>query len=103
VTQLKNQDPLDPVKNQDFIAQLAQFNSLEQMINLNTNFSSMNTMQSLAQSANFIGKEVAWQDSSGASQTGVVSAIEVQNNVPMLVVNGNLLKISDVLAIASGT
>ena len=32
VAQLKNQDPMDPVKNEDFLAQLATFSSLEQLI-----------------------------------------------------------------------
>lgn len=37
ITQLKHQDPMDPMKDQDFIAQLAQFSSLEQMQNMNDN------------------------------------------------------------------
>jgi flagellar basal-body rod modification protein FlgD len=35
VAQLQNQDPLDPIENQDFIAQLATFSSLEQLISIN--------------------------------------------------------------------
>ena len=35
VAQLKNQDPMNPVENQDFVAQLAQFSSLEQLISIN--------------------------------------------------------------------
>ncbi len=35
VTQLQNQDPMNPVKNEDFIAQLATFSSLEQLISIN--------------------------------------------------------------------
>ncbi len=92
VTQLKNQDPLDPVKNEDFIAQLAQFNSLEQM----------NALQTLTQSASLIGKSVAWNDENGEAQTGIVSAIEVQEGTPMLVVGDMLIEVSDILAIASG-
>lgn len=35
VTQLKNQDPLNPMEDREFIAQMAQFSSLEQMQNMN--------------------------------------------------------------------
>ncbi len=35
VTQLQNQDPMNPIKNEDFIAQLATFSSLEQLISIN--------------------------------------------------------------------
>jgi len=39
ITQLQNQDPMEPMEDQDFIAQIAQFSALEQMQNLNTSFS----------------------------------------------------------------
>jgi len=39
ITQLQNQDPMEPMEDQDFIAQIAQFSSLEQMQNLNNSFS----------------------------------------------------------------
>lgn len=41
VTQMKYQDPLNPTDNKEFLAQMAQFSSLEQMKNLNTSFTSM--------------------------------------------------------------
>jgi flagellar basal-body rod modification protein FlgD len=40
-TQLANQDPLNPIEDREFIAQLAQFSSLEQMQNLNKNVQKM--------------------------------------------------------------
>ena len=39
VTQLKYQDPLNPMEDKEFIAQLAQFSTLEQMQNLSNDFS----------------------------------------------------------------
>ena len=41
VAQLKNQDPLAPMEGAEFVAQLAQFNSLEQLININDRLDQM--------------------------------------------------------------
>jgi flagellar basal-body rod modification protein FlgD len=41
VTQLKNQDPLNPADNQQFLAQLAQFSSLEQLMSINKTVSTI--------------------------------------------------------------
>ncbi len=57
--QLKYQDPLQPMGNTEFLAQLAQFTSLEQLMNMNGNLqANFLMMQSLnnSSSANFIGK-----------------------------------------------
>jgi flagellar basal-body rod modification protein FlgD len=49
VAQLKNQDPLAPQDGAEFVAQLAQFNSLEQLININDRLNQLVTMQSSQQ------------------------------------------------------
>jgi flagellar basal-body rod modification protein FlgD len=65
VAQLQNQDPLDPAENTEFIAQMAQFSELEQLININDNLTeSINlnylTSQSIANSmaSSFLGKTI---------------------------------------------
>lgn len=61
ITQMQNQDPLSPMDNSQFLAQMAQFSSLEQMQNLNASFDqSMLLTQSLNNSsaAGFIGRHV---------------------------------------------
>ncbi|MEK6590094.1 MAG: flagellar hook capping FlgD N-terminal domain-containing protein [Nitrospinota bacterium] len=61
VAQMKNQDPLNPVENTEFTAQLAQFSSLEQMFNVNENLKNIEMIQSSlnnTQAVNIIGKEV---------------------------------------------
>ncbi|MCY2991662.1 MAG: flagellar hook capping protein [Planctomycetota bacterium] len=86
VTQLKNQDPLDPVKNEDFLAQLAQFSTLEGMQQLNTSFSDLLALQQLTEGANLIGKMVTFQaDGSSVSQQQVVERVSVQNGKLVLV------------------
>ncbi|MCC6501715.1 MAG: hypothetical protein IT362_01100 [Deltaproteobacteria bacterium] len=67
VTQLENQDPLNPTENTEFVAQLAQFSSLEGIQNLNTSFSgvkdSMEALQSYG-SVSLIGKNARAEASS---------------------------------------
>ncbi len=61
VSQLKNQNPLEPVKDADFIAQLATFSSLEQLQDLNKRMDSMIGAQGQlvnSQSMNLVGREV---------------------------------------------
>ena len=100
VTQLKYQDPLEPMKNEEFIAQLAQFNSLEQMMNLNESFEQMLIMQTLTQASSFIGKEVSWYDINGDVATGVVDSVEIIDGSPMLIVGDEMVDVSYIFAIS---
>lgn len=61
VTQLQNQDPLNPMDSTEFTAQLAQFTSLEQMTNMNESLKSLLLYQASinnSQAVNFIGNDV---------------------------------------------
>lgn len=61
LTQLQNQDPLNPVDSTEYTAQLAQFSSLEQLSNINDNLEYMHLFQASinnAQAVTFIGKEI---------------------------------------------
>ena len=58
ITQLQNQDPTDPMENQDFIAQMAQFSSLEQMTNMSTSFSKMASFITSQEATSTLGKTV---------------------------------------------
>jgi flagellar basal-body rod modification protein FlgD len=72
ITQLSKQDPTNPVKDQDFIAQMAQFSSLEQMKNLSGSMQKMENRQSFT----LIGKLVSGPDFvNGETVTGVVGAL----------------------------
>jgi flagellar basal-body rod modification protein FlgD len=61
IAQLKHQDPLNPMDGTAFTAQLAQFSSLEQLQNINTQMTTFSQQQQAlgnAQAVNLIGKEV---------------------------------------------
>ncbi len=61
VTQMQNQNPLDPQDNSEFVAQLAQFSSLETMQNLSTSVDSISTMYQSSQAlqaSSLVGRSV---------------------------------------------
>ena len=59
VNQLQHQDPLNPMDNQEFAVQLAQFSQLEQMIDINKKLGSDKTSSTeLASLASFLGRNV---------------------------------------------
>lgn len=72
ITQLSSQDPTNPVKDQDFIAQMAQFSSLEQMNNISTGIQKMGNRQSFS----LVGKLVSGPDFvNGESIAGIAGAL----------------------------
>lgn len=94
--QLAHQDPMDPVSNEDFIAQMATFSSLEQMTNLNSSFSKFLQGQALAQYAPIIGKEVvAYDPAAEADVTGSVESISFSDGTPYMNVNGSKIDINN--------
>lgn len=80
IAQLQNQDPLDPVSNQDFIQQLATLNTVSGIQSLNANFSEMLKLQQLTQGADLIGKTIDYTLSADAgSKTGKVTSVQTQD------------------------
>ncbi len=109
VSQLKNQDPLEPTNNEQFVAQLASFSSLEQLENLNENVLGMvllnqsnALMSQLTEGSALIGKTVGWTDpATGVSGSGVVDSVKIEDGMALLSVGGvdvPLLDVTDVHA-----
>lgn len=81
ITQLQNQDPTQPLQDKEFIAQMAQFTSVEQLTNMTSEMKLMR--QSLGFVSGLIGKSITWTeiDSAGASveKSGVVDSISFKD------------------------
>lgn len=101
VAQVQHQDPLNPVEQEDFISQLAQFSTLEGIENLNAQFSDMLALQQLTNGAQLVGKTVRipFGDSTAV---GTVDEVTSVNNRLMLRVGPEEVPIDDVLAIIDG-
>ena len=80
-TQLKNQDPLEPMDNTKFISQMAQFSSLEQMNNMNSSLSQFIKSQSVSQGASLIGKTVETvNEDTGKTVKGTVKEVGFEDD-----------------------
>ncbi|MBF0319784.1 MAG: hypothetical protein HQL01_08280 [Nitrospirae bacterium] len=95
-TQLKYQNPMSPMDTENFTTQLAQFTSVEQLTNLNTNIETLsaysNSLNNIS-ATSLIGKSVIMNDST----TGTVTGVTFDSGVSYLKLdNGSNVKMSDV-------
>ena len=89
LTQLQFQDPLKPLDNQEFIAQLAQFTNLEQTRQMDDSITTLLTIQSSTQSIGLIGKTVDVAAANGGSVTGTVTTVTFTSGQPRLTVQSS--------------
>lgn len=87
-TQLSAQDPLKPMDDTSFISQMASFSSLQQMQALAKEMGDFTSRQTVANANEYLGKTVSATDANGATQTGVVTSVNIDAGVPTLIVNG---------------
>jgi len=83
-TQLSFQDPLKPIDNQEFIAQLAQFTTLEQTRQLTDSVQALLGVQASTQSVGLLGKTVDITATDGSTATGTVTTVRFSNGQPLL-------------------
>jgi flagellar basal-body rod modification protein FlgD len=100
-TQLQNQDPLQPMSDTDFIAQMATFSQLSAQNTLNTDFSSYSQTNEITTAQSYIGQSVTVSGAAEgvAGATGTVTGVTVSDGAPMLTIGGVSYALSDVTAI----
>ena len=99
VTQLKNQDPMEPVGQQEFVQQLSQFSMLEGIEKLNASFSSWMKVQQISQGASLTGHTVEYIDSQGQKHQGVVSSAHVRDGDIVLRIDDQNIPIDSVTGV----
>jgi flagellar basal-body rod modification protein FlgD len=103
MSQMRNQDPLNPVSGTDFVAQLAQFSTLQGQQQLNTNITQMLALQQVTQGASLIGKQITYTDPNKTlPASGTVSAVQINNGAVQLMVGKQSVALTQVQSIAAG-
>ena len=111
VTQLRHQDPLEPIKQEDFLSQLAQFSTLEGIETLNSSFEQqlaiqqdLVQMQQFTQSSSLIGKQVTFESgSSDANKEGTVEGVVVTHEGLRLRVADELVAIDQIKSLTAAS
>lgn len=97
ITQMSNQDPTNPLENTEFIAQMAQFSSLEQMTNMAQSFEKLSSLINSSEAQSTLGRTVEI-DLGDTSTYGVVEATTRGTN-PQVRVNGMFYDMNKIRAI----
>ena len=94
ITQLQHQDPTAPMDDKEFIAQMAQFSSLEQMTNMSAGFQKLSGLLASSEATGYLGKNVEIRDGDNLV-TGLVNKV-VRGDQPLIGVDGRFFDVSQI-------
>jgi len=100
ITELRNQDPLSPTDDKEFIAQLAQFSSLEQMQQVNKAMEAFVSNQVAFQAAGLLGRTVSATASDGSAISGKVDSVRFEKGTPILKVGDAEVPLENIMSIS---
>lgn len=102
VAQLQNQNPLEPLDNNEMASQLAQFSQLEQLESLNSSFQEVLTNTQLSYASSLIGKQVGFfNPADGTPMMGIVEQIAIDDEQVLLKVGEYLIGLGDIQAVGN--
>lgn len=99
LAQLRNQDPMKPMEDKEFITQMAQLNSLEQLQTLNERIGELMGSDIIGRASELIGRHVEALDESGKLVAGVVDSVRFKDGQPILRVGNLDVRYDDVTSI----
>ena len=101
--QFQTQDPMKPMEDPAFIAQMAQFSSLEQSKTMANDMAALRSDQQRTAANSYLGHRVTVDAGKGQTDTGDVTGVDERGTTPQLVINGQLYPLSAVLLVERGT
>jgi flagellar basal-body rod modification protein FlgD len=104
ITQLQNQNPLEPMDNDEMASQLAQFSQLQQLETMNSSFADVLSTTERNYASSLIGKEISFKSENDDGTQEITSGIvaEVINNIDgktVLVTGNNKIALEDIISV----
>jgi flagellar basal-body rod modification protein FlgD len=96
ITELQNQDPLDPTDESEIMAQTASLSQITASTQLTSTLDSMQISQNLTGAASLIGANITGLDPNGKSVSGMVSSVTVSGGEAQLQVGNSVVSLSNV-------
>ncbi len=100
VAQLRNQNPMEPQSDTDFVTQLSQFDQVASLKKLNDTLTDLTSLSLLGQASGMLGREVsATLEGEEEPIVGLVESVQINGDEALLVVNGRLIPVQAVQAV----
>jgi flagellar basal-body rod modification protein FlgD len=103
IAELQNQDPTQPMSNQDLLSQLSTMSQLQSTQDLDSALQANTNSQQLSVASSFIGKAVQGTDSNNNPITGIASQAMLQNGTAYVAVGNTLVPLANITAVAPAT
>ena len=101
VTQMRNQDPMQPVSDTEFIAQMAQFSSLEQTKTMSADITKLRQGNDFLQATNLLGKEVRLLTGDLEFTKGIVTDLNVKDGEARIIVGNKTYTLDQVNSVTA--
>ena len=101
VTQMRNQDPMQPVSDTEFIAQMAQFSSLEQTKSMGADIAKLRQGNDFLQATNLLGKNVHLTIGNMAFTKGIVTDLNVKDGEARIIVGDKTYTLDQVTSVSA--
>jgi flagellar basal-body rod modification protein FlgD len=100
VTQLQHQDPMNPMDDKDFMGQMAQFSSLEQITNLVQATQRQAFSSQMSQAVGLIGHEVSWVAADGTTGSGTAAKVSISDGLIQITVGDSQVAPEEIVQVS---
>ena len=99
LAQMRNQNPFEPMKDNEMMVQMAQMNSVQELQKMGVSLSEMNQTNQLLSGTGMMGKLVSYSDDEGNLLEALIDSITVDNSEVLLSSGETTIRLSDILQV----